>query len=134
MLEKVCTYCNITHPIEDFDKHSPSISGRYAWCKTCRALRNKEAHWRRAYKLSPEDVAHLYNDCNRCCEVCGLHEISTAGVNNNSRTLNIDHCHNTGNVRGLLCFNCNAALGKARDSIEVLTNLISYLQRKNNLC
>jgi hypothetical protein len=40
----------------------------------------------------------------------------------------IDHCHNTGTVRGLLCFNCNVLLGTARDSIEVLEKSIAYLK------
>jgi hypothetical protein len=40
----------------------------------------------------------------------------------------IDHCHKTDEIRGLLCHNCNVALGHARDNIEILTRLINYLQ------
>ena len=43
----------------------------------------------------------------------------------------IDHCHETGAVRGILCGLCNKALGQARDSVEVLSNLITYLHRDN---
>ena len=40
----------------------------------------------------------------------------------------IDHDHATGVVRGLLCRECNLALGHAKDSIETLSRLIGYLQ------
>lgn len=40
----------------------------------------------------------------------------------------IDHCHQTGKVRGLLCGRCNTALGMVKDSVECLINLINYLQ------
>ena len=43
--------------------------------------------------------------------------------------LHIDHCHDTGVVRGVLCFNCNAALGHVRDSQERLQKLVLYLNK-----
>ena len=43
--------------------------------------------------------------------------------------MHIDHCHATGMVRGVLCFNCNAALGHVRDSQERLQKLIFYLDK-----
>jgi hypothetical protein len=39
----------------------------------------------------------------------------------------VDHDHKTGVVRGMLCFNCNQALGNVRDSVAVLEQLQSYL-------
>ena len=46
------------------------------------------------------------------------------------RGLLIDHNHTTGKVRGLLCDNCNKALGCVKDNISVLTNLITYLNNE----
>ena len=40
----------------------------------------------------------------------------------------VDHCHATGTVRGLLCHNCNRALGLLHDNTEVLLNAIKYLE------
>ena len=47
----------------------------------------------------------------------------------NTGVLVVDHDHKTGKVRGLLCHNCNRALGLLKDSTEYLENCISYLKR-----
>jgi len=41
----------------------------------------------------------------------------------------VDHCHKTGAVRGILCFNCNGMLGQARDRVDILLEGIRYLER-----
>lgn len=51
------------------------------------------------------------------CKACGAKD-----------GLHVDHDHSTGKVRGVLCFNCNAILGHARDNVQVLRNLIAYLE------
>lgn len=45
------------------------------------------------------------------------------------RSLAIDHCHDTGKVRGLLCMRCNHGIGSLRDSVELLNAAAMYLQR-----
>ena len=40
----------------------------------------------------------------------------------------VDHCHTTGKVRGLLCHNCNRALGLFQDSPESLKRALDYLE------
>jgi len=44
----------------------------------------------------------------------------------------VDHNHRTKKVRGLLCIPCNLLLGSARDSIEILSQAINYLDLENN--
>ena len=41
----------------------------------------------------------------------------------------VDHCHKTGKVRGILCFNCNAGLGKFGDDVEVMRLAVEYLRK-----
>ena len=50
------------------------------------------------------------------CDICG-----------NAAKLSFDHCHKTGRFRGWLCQNCNAGLGMAKDSSQILSKMISYL-------
>lgn len=57
------------------------------------------------------------------CEACGKKGERVG-------EMHVDHCHDTGAVRGVLCFNCNAALGHVNDSIERLQSLIRYLNQK----
>ena len=53
------------------------------------------------------------------CAICGAV----------SGRLFVDHCHTTGNVRGLLCVACNNALGQFRDSVSALRRAIDYLEQ-----
>lgn len=69
----------------------------------------------RKYSLTDEELD----------EVLSLGRCATCGSESN---LVIDHDHATGKVRGLLCNDCNLALGKIKDSIETLENMVAYLK------
>jgi len=60
------------------------------------------------------------------CAICNSHSCKSG------RKFAVDHNHETGQVRGLLCQNCNTALGRFQDSQELLLTAISYLQTHNN--
>jgi hypothetical protein len=47
---------------------------------------------------------------------------------NKQTTPHVDHCHTTGNVRGILCNRCNTVLGLCQDNKELFTNLKRYLE------
>lgn len=78
------------------------------------------------YGLSPEQFEVIRISQDNKCEICKT-EFITNGMKTN---FGVDHCHKTGKTRALLCKHCNSSLGQARDSIKVLTAMISYL-RKN---
>lgn len=42
---------------------------------------------------------------------------------------NLDHCHDTGRIRGILCHNCNTAIGKLGDNLEGVMNAVRYLEK-----
>jgi hypothetical protein len=46
------------------------------------------------------------------------------------KLLSVDHCHTTGKIRGLLCNNCNLALGNFKDNLNSLENAIKYLKNE----
>lgn len=73
------------------------------------------------YGLSPEQFSQLEAEAGGRCQLCG-EEPETA------RGLHIDHCHETGRVRGLLCTHCNRGLGGFRDRPDLLAKAIEYLK------
>ena len=74
----------------------------------------------RKYGITLEEYAHLENNQNHSCATCG----------SSDTRLVLDHCHDTGKVRGLLCDPCNLALGKVKDNTQTLTNMIKYLEQE----
>lgn len=83
--------------------------------------RMKFRHLERLYKISKDEYINLLNLQGGVCAIC-------KGVNINGKKLGVDHCHTTGTIRGLLCNNCNRALGCFRDNIEIMENGIRYLR------
>jgi Recombination endonuclease VII len=73
---------------------------------------------KRQYGLSPADYDALLAQQNGVCATCGKPS---------EETLCVDHCHETGTVRGLLCRQCNFALGCFRDSQAAMMAAIAYL-------
>lgn len=95
------------------------------WSKSNPELREKNTrkyHLRTKYKITTEDYDKLLLLQNNSCAIC-LRE-------NKEKYLSIDHCHKTGVIRGLLCRNCNLALGYLNDDIELFNNAINYLRSK----
>lgn len=76
------------------------------------------------YGITWEDYRQILDDQQGVCAICQI-ECSTG------KNLAVDHCHETGEVRGLLCSNCNTAIGKFKDSTKNLQRAIDYLQRKD---
>jgi len=60
------------------------------------------------------------------CKLCGGEGFCMAG--RHVLKLVVDHCHKTGVVRGLLCHNCNRALGLFHDSVDTMKRAITYLE------
>ena len=79
-------------------------------------------HLKRVYGITLDDYHRLLDDQNGCCAICGT---DTPG--GRYSTFNVDHCHSTGKVRGLLCFACNSALGKFQDNPVLLETAKQYI-------
>ena len=68
------------------------------------------------YKIPIETVIEARRNGAECA-ICNEH----------SDSIKFDHCHKTGRYRGMLCHNCNTALGKFKDNVEILNNAINYI-------
>ena len=74
------------------------------------------------YGLEKEDYNNLLKRQHHKCAICGVDESEL------EKRLHVDHNHETGEVRGLLCVNCNLGLGLFKDSQEALIYALLYLQ------
>ena len=74
------------------------------------------------------DYQKLYDEQNGVCAICGGIQTGRGRAKN---TLAVDHNHETGAIRGLLCTNCNTGIGNLRDNIDLLQKAIQYLRERN---
>jgi hypothetical protein len=75
------------------------------------------------YGITKERFHEIYDQQNGCCKLCGIHELKIS-----NSILNVDHCHTSGKVRGLLCHKCNHGIGLFNDDIALLEKAIQYLK------
>jgi len=82
---------------------------------------------KRHYGLTKEEYEALLETQDHKCGICGAEE--TLEINGKTVRLSVDHCHETGAIRGLLCSKCNQGLGCFKDSEDLLKKAIQYLKR-----
>lgn len=109
---KLCSKCNELKPLNQFSKDKYKKSQITSACKNCRRRESgrwKEIDLKRFYGITKEQYNKMLQDQDYSCAICKRH---TSELN---RTLSVDHDHNTGKVRGLLCVRCNTKLGILED-------------------
>jgi len=111
--EKRCPDCGETKPASAFHKNKRTPDGLLFYCKECWSWRGR----RDKYKFSKEEFNRLVE------EQAGACAISKEDVLN----WHVDHDHQTGKVRGLLCGWCNTGLGQFRDNPTYFAAAIQYL-------
>ena len=90
-------------------------------------VKRRDQFLRRVYGVSLEEYAALAESQGGRCAICG--QAPPRDAKGPRGTLHVDHNHVTGRIRQLLCANCNAVLGYARDDARVLASAIDYLGR-----
>jgi hypothetical protein len=118
LLSKTCTRCREDKPLDaiHFPPHKNTSSGFDSWCRECRReYRNANCRGKFRDAISDEALANLKATTSECV-ICGSEE-----------TLVVDHDHNTGKVRGMLCGHCNLGLGHFRDDPLLLEFAAQYL-------
>ena len=83
-------------------------------------------HLKHYYNITLEQYDVMFEIQNGVCVICGPPELM--------RRLSVDHCHETGKIRGLLCQRCNRAIGLMEDNVQNLHNAIKYLDKKDESC
>lgn len=77
--------------------------------------------WIKQYGLTPENYQQMLDKQEGKCAIC-KEKCSTG------QRLSVDHCHTTGRVRGLLCRNCNRAIGLLKENREAILRAAEYLE------
>lgn len=118
----LCNICDQIKPKKAFKKRKRNKSGVTSACKSCLRLREREKKLKYKYNMSVEDFNNLYELQNGNCAICNTH------LEKGTNDCSVDHDHNTGEVRGLLCNTCNRCLGMLDDSTKRLYSAIRYLK------
>ncbi|GAA2308960.1 endonuclease VII domain-containing protein [Streptomyces kunmingensis] len=114
---KLCRACNEVKAHSEWHRNASASDGLSTRCKACRAIQGRQDHLKRNYNLTEaqrdEMVASQMGICVICLKAPAVH---------------VDHCHETGRVRGVLCFNCNSAIGKLGDDPDTTRRAAAYLE------
>lgn len=129
-----CSECGQFKPWSEFHKRRDLSTGHASQCKSCRrkrtrrdmengSMRNREL--KRKYGIGLDEYNELAKRQGDRCAICGTKNKGTA--RGKIRYWSVDHDHATGKLRGLLCQQCNALLGMAKDDVAILEKAIEYL-------
>jgi hypothetical protein len=133
MAKKTCTKCKVEKPLDEFSQYTEKgVKKHRARCKPCRNDDQKERYkenpdthraylYKAKYGITLEDYDRLLALQNGRCAICPSTEPGGQG------RFHIDHNHETGKVRALLCHRCNTGLGLFSDNPEILIKAAQYL-------
>jgi hypothetical protein len=118
-----CRRCNVLKPRDQdyFAKSQTFKDGLTSDCRECRRARDRALQWRRYRKFADDALLKRLIEVEECV-ICGSTE-----------KLHIDHCHEVGQVRGVLCQYCNVGLGHFRDDPELLEFAAEYVREMTAL-
>ena len=121
---KTCKRCGDEKPLDAFSVRSASKDGRQSYCKPChnavararaaadpekRALEQRRSYIKRTYGITVEQYDEMYERQGGKCFIC-----------ENEEATHVDHCHDSGDVRALLCHGCNSAIGLMKEDPDIL--------------
>lgn len=155
--KKRCSRCRKSKSLDKFHNRSRSADGKTAHCKEChkedcqkwrrnnpdkaRSSRrkstlkwiakqggNRAVHLRSKFGISQSEYDSMATLQGHVCKICQQPETKIAR-NGKLQPLSVDHDHQTGRVRGLLCCRCNRMLGFSQDSVSLLLAAVEYLRK-----
>ena len=134
MNTKICTRCKENKPkdLVNFPPHNKCKDGLDSWCRKCRASYRSEIN-RGKFRgqLTDDEVKELKKQ--EKCDICGGSDFAGSRHNKHLEkvyALVMDHNHQTGKFRGMLCNHCNRGLGNFKDNIQNLEQAILYLKSR----
>ena len=151
-MKKVCIKCGIEKDLSMFQSRRSTKDGYRNECKVCRSTydhlyyskrenkdrrlkRQMDRYWEnrgeylrlmffRTYGITQEEKDKMVSTQGNRCAICHNEFRS-------SKDTCLDQRHSTGEIRGILCCKCNQALGLLDENIEIIKNLIKYVEKNN---
>ncbi|MFE0514465.1 endonuclease VII domain-containing protein [Streptomyces sp. NPDC058964] len=114
---KRCSRCKEPRPRAAFASDKAALDGLQARCRECWAAKGRAGRLRRNYGLTESERDAMVASQKGLCVICPK-----------APAVHVDHCHKTGRVRGVLCFNCNSAIGKLGDVPDAVRRAAAYLE------
>jgi len=129
-----CSECGVFKLWQYFHVRRDLSTGHASACKNCMKkrtrrnmdngmIRNREL--KRKYGIDLNKYNEMVKTQGDTCAICNTKNKGKA--RGRVRYWSVDHSHETGEIRGLLCQQCNAILGMAKDSVDILESAIEYL-------
>ena len=137
---KRCSSCDCVFPLSSFGLCASYKGGRRGQCNICRSRAQtayiqknptkrtaqkpdavRRAKWKQKYGLSESRFLEILDSQGGGCAICKT--VPAIG-----EVLHVDHCHETGVVRGLLCRGCNVSLGRVGDNLAGVMRFVLYLE------
>lgn len=143
--EKRCSTCGVVKPLSCYSKQHTSLDGHRGECKPCASERvmarndvNPDAplnaHLVRKYGITLAEFRAMESAQGGGCAICGQSPTGTLGPRSHRQgrrvrpRLVVDHDHETGEIRGLLCASCNKGIGLLGDSSQRVAAALDYLK------
>lgn len=110
-----------------------------SWAEYMREYRKKNPaimkgiDLKKRFGISLERFDAMMEEQNGVCKICSQPEKSVDHRTGQVRHLAVDHCHVNGHVRGLLCSDCNTAIGLLGDNPELLRKAAEYVEERQPL-
>lgn len=151
---KLCSTCKENKSVKDFRKNSRLSSGLWNECRICLNKRKAVSYQKRKtqilagakkfrekypdkcrdkllkykFNISLDDYNKMASFQGGLCAICAEPEKAKHWkIKTKPKALAVDHCHETGAIRGLLCHYCNAGLGHFRDDVLLMGRALEYL-------
>jgi len=135
----MCSTCKKKKPVSDFTISNGKTRGYSSYCKQCMRERRQTPEfqrgiWRRVlnyyHGITPEDYDEMLDAQNGVCAICGKQETAVNNTGKTVKRLAVDHDHDTGAIRGLLCTRCNTAIGCLLEDEEIILGALSYIRER----
>ncbi len=118
--QKYCKRCQERKPLDQFHfrRESTGEASHKGWCKDCQSKYLRAWRFKKHYGITVEDYDRMFKAQGGRCKIC-----------KQERELKVDHCHEKGHVRGLLCDLCNRGIGFFKDDPVWLSAAANYLRK-----